>query len=185
MSSHPKVYPTAPDFDEPVHQPPVNQSRPINNSIQNSGNSGGYVPQTVGESYAKPQFQAQRPQEQMFHIQPFPGPQQTNHQFNPPQYYGPPPNYSQQNHYAPNFNGPPPYHNVAYGPQPTNTVLIDRNAFDSGARFSQGARPTIPPPPPGVMAHPAQIAQASGHQVILGKKKKGFFFQHGAGSTFW
>lgn len=120
----------------------------MNNFVQNSG-PAGYVPQSMGPSFAKSQQQ-----EQMFHIQPFPGPgqQQPPHYAQPntfnhvnahhqqPNYKPPaqPPFYHQSQQYAPNFGAPPPYSN--FGPQPTNTVLIDKAAFDSGARFNQGAR---------------------------------------------
>jgi hypothetical protein len=52
-----------------------------------------------------------------------------------------------------------------------NTYVIP-GAFDAGARFDGISRPNIPPLPPGVAPNAAQVAQAQGHNVVLGQKEK-------------
>lgn len=179
----------------------------------NPPRSVGYVAGSQSNEFSTAPNQFARPINQptgsqpMYHIQPYPGP--PNYHTGPPPPYQPPNGafvpspgnaFNQPPYPATNLRpGPPidtskqhmqyhaPYQTGYWAPQPpvTRTVLVDRNAFDSAARFNQGAAPVIPPCPPGVAPTAHQIAAAQGQTVVLGKKKGGFFFQKGAGSTFW
>ena len=74
-------------------------------------------------------------------------------------------------------------YNNAYPGQPQPVV---QGQFDAGARFSAQAPASIPPPPPGVMPTPAQMAAMSGQQVVMGQKEGGFLKGSGSGGyTFW
>ena len=76
---------------------------------------------------------------------------------------------------------PQPQYQPPYQPQP-----VVQGQFDAGARFSAQAPASIPPPPPGVMPTPAQMAAMSGQQVIMGQKEGGFLKGSGSGGyTFW
>ncbi|XP_077521798.1 uncharacterized protein LOC144132928 [Amblyomma americanum] len=65
----------------------------------------------------------------------------------------------------------------------TGRVFVDPNdpntlhyeGFDAGARFSDIAPPRIPPPPPGVMPNPAQVAHMQGQNVVVTQKKANVF----------
>ncbi|XP_076062575.1 uncharacterized protein LOC143037863 isoform X2 [Oratosquilla oratoria] len=68
---------------------------------------------------------------------------------------------------------------------PGQHVLV-QNGFDAGARFDGVARPSIPPPPPGVAPNAAQLAASAGASVSL-TQKEGSFLTGGTGGgyTFW
>lgn len=74
-----------------------------------------------------------------------------------------------------------PYQNL-----PPNSTVVIPHAFDAGARFDGIARPTVPPPPPGVAPNAAQMAAMQGQNVVL-NQKKGSFLEGGSsgGYTFW
>ncbi|XP_078598948.1 uncharacterized protein LOC144874555 [Branchiostoma floridae x Branchiostoma japonicum] len=86
----------------------------------------------------------------------------------PTQYAGAPPMQQQY--------GQPPVQVAMQVPYyaPGSTVHA-QGAFDSGARFSAGATPNIPPPPPGVMPNQAQLAAAQGATVVATQQKSDFF----------
>ena len=90
--------------------------------------------------------------------------------------------YAQQymSQYNNAYPGQPQYQ-PQYQPQP---VVLGQ--FDAGARFSAQAPASVPPPPPGVMPTPAQMAAMSGQQVVMGQKEGGFLKGSGSGGyTFW
>lgn len=58
---------------------------------------------------------------------------------------------------------------VFVDPNDPNTLHYE--GFDAGARFSSIAPPRIPPPPPGVMPNPAQLAHMQGQNVVVSQKK--------------
>lgn len=77
--------------------------------------------------------------------------------------------------------GPPMY---SYHVAPQNVVV--QGGFDAGARFDANTRATIPPPPPGTMLHPAQMAALQGSNVVV-TQRKGDFWTGGSdgGYTLW
>ncbi|KAL3226271.1 hypothetical protein MRX96_025180 [Rhipicephalus microplus] len=58
---------------------------------------------------------------------------------------------------------------VFVDPNDPNTLHYE--GFDPGARFSKLAPPRVPPPPPGVMPNPAQLALMQGHNVVVTQRK--------------
>ncbi|KAH7972282.1 hypothetical protein HPB52_010821 [Rhipicephalus sanguineus] len=68
---------------------------------------------------------------------------------------------------------------AADGRRPSGRVFVDPNdpntlhyeGFDPGARFSNLAPPRVPPPPPGVMPNPAQLALMQGRNVVVTQRK--------------
>ncbi|KAH6925542.1 hypothetical protein HPB50_006890 [Hyalomma asiaticum] len=58
---------------------------------------------------------------------------------------------------------------VFVDPNDPNTLHYE--GFDPGARFSNLAPPRVPPPPPGVMPNPAQVALMQGHNVVVTQRK--------------
>lgn len=73
--------------------------------------------------------------------------------------------------------GPPtqvPGGTPVYGYPSPQTVVV-QGGFDAGARFDANIRPSIPPPPPGCMLHPAQMAAMHGNNVVVTQKKSDFW----------
>lgn len=58
---------------------------------------------------------------------------------------------------------------VFVDPNDPNTLHYE--GFDPGARFSNLAPPRVPPPPPGVMPNPAQLALMQGRNVVVTQRK--------------
>nr|XP_037275580.1 DAZ-associated protein 2-like [Rhipicephalus microplus] len=58
---------------------------------------------------------------------------------------------------------------VFVDPNDPNTLHYE--GFDPGARFSKLAPPRVPPPPPGVMPNPAQLALMQGYNVVVTQRK--------------
>lgn len=54
-------------------------------------------------------------------------------------------------------------------PADPNTVHYE--GFDAGARFTNIAPARVPPPPPGVMPNPAQVALMQGRNVVVTQRK--------------
>ncbi|XP_075554213.1 uncharacterized protein LOC142587225 [Dermacentor variabilis] len=58
-------------------------------------------------------------------------------------------------------------------PADPNTVHYE--GFDAGARFTNLAPARVPPPPPGVMPNPAQVALMQGRNVVVTQRKSNVF----------
>ncbi|KAI9551767.1 hypothetical protein GHT06_022103 [Daphnia sinensis] len=108
-----------------------------------------------------------------------------------------PPNYGSHPSYIPaqpqpQYQAPMLPTSPYYPPQvqvqqvhPQATFVV-QNAFDAGARFDSTSQVRIPPPPPGVAPNAAQVAQSTGHNVMLGQRKDRFFVGGSdGGATFW
>ncbi|XP_032791738.1 DAZ-associated protein 2 isoform X1 [Daphnia magna] len=112
-----------------------------------------------------------------------------------------PPNYSSHTSYIPAQHQPqyqPQYQAPMHPPSPyyppqvqvqqvhPQATFVVQNAFDAGARFDSTSQVRIPPPPPGVAPNAAQVAQSTGHNVMLGQRKDRFFVGGSdGGATFW
>ena len=64
--------------------------------------------------------------------------------------------------------------------------MFSQGAFDAGARFDSSSQVRVPPPPPGIAPNMAQIAQANGHNVQLGRRPDNFMTGGSSGGmVFW